>query len=363
MADIMVIEDDASVLDNIGDILEVHGHKVRAFARGKDGLLSAQEQPPELIICDVMMPEMDGFAVLESLRQMPETASVPFVFLTARATREDMRRGMDLGADDYLTKPFTREELLSAVQARLKKQDVIADQFDSALRTLRRSIVYALPHEIRTPLTLILGYAEVMNTDSDKLTPQEVNEMSAAILEGGRRLGRMFENYLIYAQIELFASAPEQAQMLRNAITADSDLIIHNLAMQLAEAARRPTDLILETERVAVPLSPENLTKIVDELVSNAFKFSDAGTRVYVKSARERDTFVLYVRDHGRGMTPEQVTHVGAYMQFERALYEQQGIGLGLASVKRLVELHLGTLDIRSRVGQGTLVEVRLPLG
>jgi signal transduction histidine kinase len=141
-----------------------------------------------------------------------------------------------------------------------------------------------------------------MNADAGKLTAQEVREMSAAILDGGHRLGRLFENYLIYAQIELFASAPEQAQLLRNTITGDSDLIVHNVAMQQADKAGRPQDLVLETERVAIPLSPENLTKIVEELVSNAFKFSEAGTRVYVKSARERDTFVLYVRDHGRGM-------------------------------------------------------------
>jgi DNA-binding response OmpR family regulator len=121
MNKILVIEDEANIRANVLDLLDAEGFEAKGVESGRAGLAVAFDEPPSLVICDVMMPELDGWAVLRALRDNPTTANVPFIFLTAKAERSDVRRGMSLGADDYVTKPFTRTELLDAVRARLRR--------------------------------------------------------------------------------------------------------------------------------------------------------------------------------------------------------------------------------------------------
>ncbi|PHJ60113.1 diguanylate cyclase [Nostoc linckia z18] len=121
MPKILIIEDEESVRENILDLLEAEDFETIAAANGKIGLDLAISEVPDLILCDMMMPEIDGYQVLTALRQDPITATIPFIFLTAKSAKSDFRRGMDLGADDYITKPFTRAELLSAIMNRLEK--------------------------------------------------------------------------------------------------------------------------------------------------------------------------------------------------------------------------------------------------
>lgn len=129
MAKVLVIEDDLKVQDNLIDILELEGFKTIAAENGLLGVLLAKAEQPDLIICDVMMPELDGYGVLKQLRENQVTATIPFIFLTAKADRPDLRQGMESGADDYLTKPFTPTELRQAIAARLAKHSVLMKQY------------------------------------------------------------------------------------------------------------------------------------------------------------------------------------------------------------------------------------------
>ncbi|MDX2212342.1 MAG: response regulator [Oculatellaceae cyanobacterium bins.114] len=132
MSKILVIEDERPVRTNIVDLLTVEGFEAIGAENGRAGLQLIQEQEPDLVICDVLMPKMDGFEVLRALGQRPDIESVPFIFLTAKTERSDMRQGMELGAYDYLTKPFTRTELLGAVHAQLKKRELMMQQYMTA---------------------------------------------------------------------------------------------------------------------------------------------------------------------------------------------------------------------------------------
>jgi two-component system sensor histidine kinase/response regulator len=122
MTKILVIEDEAGVRDSLVDILNAEDFIVDSAVNGQEGLMQIRDFHPDLVICDVMMPVLDGYGVLEQVRQDPELATLPFVFLTAKAGRDDFRSGMDLGADDYLTKPFTHDDLLRMIRARLGVQ-------------------------------------------------------------------------------------------------------------------------------------------------------------------------------------------------------------------------------------------------
>ncbi|MGL5193355.1 MAG: putative bifunctional diguanylate cyclase/phosphodiesterase, partial [Chroococcales cyanobacterium] len=138
MTKILVIEDEESVRCNIIELLEAEDFDVIAAENGRLGVIRAKDEVPDLILCDVMMPQLDGYAVLTELREDPSTGTIPFIFLTAKSSRQDWRQGMELGADDYLTKPFTREELLVAIATRLKKSRTIQQRYGKELQILQQ---------------------------------------------------------------------------------------------------------------------------------------------------------------------------------------------------------------------------------
>lgn len=125
MKKILLIEDNSEIRENTNEILSLAGYEVITAENGKIGVMMTQEHAPDLIICDIMMPELDGYGVLHILSQKKETAQIPFIFLTAKTEKSDMRKGMELGADDYLTKPFDDSELLNAVASRLRKHEIL----------------------------------------------------------------------------------------------------------------------------------------------------------------------------------------------------------------------------------------------
>jgi CRP-like cAMP-binding protein/ActR/RegA family two-component response regulator len=129
MKKILIIEDDTVMRENTAEILELARYKVATAPNGKIGTTLAKEFAPDLIICDIMMPVLDGYGVLHLLSRDPKTASIPFIFLTAKAEKSEMRKGMELGADDYLTKPFEDTDLLGAIEARLKKNEILRKEF------------------------------------------------------------------------------------------------------------------------------------------------------------------------------------------------------------------------------------------
>ena len=137
---ILVIEDNQDVRENLIEILELSNFTVLAAEDGLKGVEIAQTQIPDLILCDVMMPKLDGFGVLNILGKRPDTSGIPFVFLTAKAERSDFRRGMNLGADDYVTKPFYKDELLSVIETRLRKTKLLRKDFDRSENGLRAFI-------------------------------------------------------------------------------------------------------------------------------------------------------------------------------------------------------------------------------
>ena len=124
MKSVLVIEDNTDIRENTAEILDMAGYKTFTAENGKKGVELALKEKPDLIVCDIMMPELDGYGVLHLLRKNPETQSIPFIFLTAKTERTDLRKGMEMGADDYITKPFEDIELLNAIEVRLKKAEV-----------------------------------------------------------------------------------------------------------------------------------------------------------------------------------------------------------------------------------------------
>ena len=125
MRTILLIEDNQDIRENMAEILEMSNYKVLTAPDGKEGVALAIEHKPDLVVCDIMMPVLDGYGVIHMLQKNGDTSNIPFIFLTAKAERAEIRKGMELGADDYITKPFNGTELLSAIETRLRKADIV----------------------------------------------------------------------------------------------------------------------------------------------------------------------------------------------------------------------------------------------
>jgi two-component system, sensor histidine kinase and response regulator len=358
---IMVIEDEQSLREEVVAILGFEGFEVLSAPNGKIGLKLIREHLPDMILSDIVMPIYDGYRVLLEVRSDPATAAIPFVFLTAKGERRDWRYGMEMGADDYLTKPFTRDELVGAVRSNFERRAAIEKQNDQKIDELRSAITHALPHELRTPLTSILGFGSLL-MEMPTCDLDEVHELSGYIVKSTERLHRVIENVLLSAQISLINTDVERVAALRKQMLDDPASVIRDAAFLKAKSLKREHDLVLELSALPIHTTEDSLRKIVEELTDNAIKFSAPGTSILITLKASNHALFLTVENEGRGIQPDQIQRIGDYLQFERTRYEQQGLGLGLSIASRLASLHGGSLTISSVPGQITTIVVMLPL-
>ena len=362
MKSILVIDDEEALRTVVRAALESEGHNVLEAENGETGVELARKHIPDLILCDVHMEGMDGYAFVERLRKDSLTAAIPVILVTGvMRDYSSVRHAMGIGADDYLLKPFSVEELVAAVRIRLLKQETIVQRAESRLSELRASIALSLPHELRTPLVGILGFADLLRTYYETMDRKEMGAMAEDIHKSATRLHSLIENFLIFAQIELMGVDESRLNDLRQARTQDLQTFVKLLARRTSEEYNRADDLELDLSEVSAAISAEYFEKIISGLLDNAFKFSDSGTTVRVRCATGEGWTTVTITDRGRGMSPAQVSSVGGYMQFERKMYEQQGSGLGLIIARRLLEIHGGSLTLESQPGAGTTVTAKLP--
>lgn len=362
MKNILIIEDEVQIRNNIQEILELSKFDTLIAENGLQGLKLAKDRHPDLILCDLMMPELDGYSVLTQLRQDSSTATIPLILLTAKSERSDLRRGMELGADDYLTKPFQPDELLQAITTRLHQKAIADEQTQEKLNNLSSSISHSLPHEINTPLNHILGISNLLIQEQGELSNEESVEMLQSIHKAALRLHRLTINFLMYADLELLASNPERVAIIKNnGVKTFVKSLIEDVATKIAQSADRSADLSMEISDAIVKISPVKFNKIAEEIIDNAFKFSQPNTQVKIIGCLSDDVYHLSVIDHGRGMTKDHISNIGAYVQFERKMYEQQGSGLGLSIAKRWVELHGGEFSVESIPETQTIIRIAFP--
>ena len=355
---ILIIEDDYAIRLTLQELLQLNGHNVRAAADGIEGLKLAATQP-DLILCDVGMPGMDGYQVLTAIQKQPAIRDIPFIFLTARADRVDQRRGMALGADDYITKPFTEREILDAIDARITRQRPLRERIEQLLGERHREISANWSHELLTPLNGVLGGLELLELESENVKPQELKELLGLIRAGAERQQRLSQKLIHYFELERLRERPVP---LRNAFCAAADAVNAGATLA-AHSAKRTADLRLHCEPAEIAMPAPMLTQAVAELVENAIRFSAPGQPVTIKGERDGGRYRLEITDCGPGMTPEQRRDFGAFAQFDRTQQEQQGLGLGLAIARNTTALFGGSLELAASPSDvGLQVILTLPL-
>ncbi len=263
------------------------------------------------------------------------------------------------GAVAYLTKLFTSEELITVIKMRLMRKKTLQKYYESRFEDIKTRIVKSFPHEFRTPLTGILGCAEILKEESD-LPAEEVKKMGAAIYKSGQRLRRLLENIILFGDLQFWINDRNTIATMRRESIALLHEVIRSAAEREAEIQNRADSISIEVKDSPVQISSLHLTKIVEEIINNALKFSDPGTKIYISSENIDAKVVITMRDEGRGMSIEQIDKVTSFQQFERRHQEEQGAGLGLAIAKTLTELYGGSLTIESTQKKGTTVKIKL---
>ena len=355
---VLVIEDDARWRTVVEAQLLAEGHTVLTAADGLAGLALAAERP-DVILCDIEMPRLNGYGVLEALRQQPELSEIPFIFLTGRTARAEQRKGMVLGADDYITKPFRPEELIAGIAGVLAKRESFAQRLRHYTDEHQREITAPWAHELLTPLNGILGMASLLESEPGAVSPDELREMARSIQVSARRQQalalKLVRHFHLQQLLETGWKDPTAA--------VEAGTGLEDEVLVIAGQSGRSADLRLNCAPAVVRINPVWLRAAAAELVENAYKFSLPGTLVTVTGAVVDGVYRIEVTDRGPGMSAEERSGIAAFRQFHRDKHEQQGLGLGLIIVQNIARLHGGSFGLEpGPAGPGVRAILDLPL-
>jgi signal transduction histidine kinase len=365
MVTILIIEDEQSLLESVAELLALQGYEVLQANNGRKGIETAFQQQPDLIVCDIAMPEMDGYEVLRHLRASEQAADTPFIFLTARAERSHMRQGMELGADDYLTKPFTNDELVNAIDSRLQRHHTASVASEREVTELKKRLTHVISHELRTPLMSISSVQEMLSRQIDYMERDDVLSLLALMQSGSHRMTHLVEQMVLFTELET-GSLNREVIAAGGRYTLLWDVIIAAINQGRQYAYHRKDGTVRLDERhvgTAVRSHLHSLRHAFAELISNALDYSPNGADVVVTHWVEGGMAWVTVADQGSGIKPGDVQRaLQPFQQIGREFKEQQGVGLGLPLAARVFDVHGGTLEIRTAVNEGTTVIVSLPL-
>jgi signal transduction histidine kinase len=355
---ILIIEDDENVRRGIYDLLIEEGFEVISADNGKDGIIRAKHFLPDLILSDIMMPLANGYQVLEELQKETVTASIPFIFLTAKTETDELRRGMSLGADDYIFKPYRADDLVTAVNARLNK----SNKFEICREEMSENILRSLPHELRTPLVSVIGFSNLIKENAAVLAPEEIVDMAEKIGEAGDNLLCLIQKYLNICHIDMTLKDRNELIKIKKSFTRETESTIKMIAHNMAIKFNRSADVEYNLVNAVLNISEDYFRILIEEIFSNACKFSKAGTPIKIISEIKNDCCCFSITDYGIGFTEEQLSKIGLMRQFDRNKNFQSGLGMGLTLVKKIAELHDCTIKIDSEYNHHTTVEIQIPI-
>jgi two-component system, sensor histidine kinase and response regulator len=376
---VLVVDDHPLTVKMVSAFLREAGYEAVGATDTKQAVHLTRQKIPDAVVSDILMPVVDGFDFLKMIRSNTSTAHVPMIMISSLSGKKEIRRAMNLGADDYLVKPIQREALLETLKARLERGESYHHQVQSILHQIQYNISTVLPHELRTPLSAIIGCVSLFETSFDYLEKADVLSLIETMTQSVTRMSRTIEEMLLYSKLELLlndshALSREREQHTSEyvSIISDSafstatrferqqDIVIHNCVQQ-QKAERRTGGTLKTSERASIAISEHYLHVIIEQLIDNACKYSLSATSIDCTITNDNKHIMISISDEGRGMTAEQILAIGAFVQFDREYFEQQGVGLGLAVIKKIMHLINGSVDIHSIVGIGTTVTIYIP--
>ena len=348
---IILFEDDKNVKDSVMEILTSENYSVFHLDSDADLNKMLGEIKPDLIISDVMMPVKTGLDLIKEIKSIDQYSDIPFIFLTARSDHSDLREGMNLGADDYIVKPFKAKDLLRSVELRIKKSELIKEKIER----FSKSVALSVPHELRTPLISLMGYSDLIIDDFDFLSDNDIIEYVKRIKFSTGRLHKVIEKFILYSNLLMIDVDEELKNKFLEKTEFDLSELISRTAISIASDYDRNKDLKLNLEAAGVCLPEDLLLFVLTQLIDNAFKFSTAGTPVTINLQQVSSGYELSITDNGMGMSLEQLKEIEAFSQIDREKLNQSGNGLGIAIAIKSLAFIGSKLIIESQLNKGTV--------
>lgn len=360
MKRILVIDDEIQMCRLIDIALRSH-FALTTANDGASGFKAAMSMQPDLILCDVNMTGIDGYQTLHLLRDHPETRATPCILMTGQGSETGMRRGMALGADDYLRKPFDVQELRATVDARITRQKWFKEEAEEKFQHLQETLATSIPDQLLGPLDGLIGLTELIGKCYREFEFHEIVTMARDVHRTGLRVRQQVENCLLFAELLLLAEEPNRTSPWRARSAVHVLDVVEPTTLEMARQHERVADVRASMNYCQAQVPERSLRKIIQEVLDNAFKFSPRSSPVEVRVFPLVNECVIEIVDRGPGITNAQLAKLDAFVRFEQKLLEAKGCGLGLAIAKRLTQLNGGRLSLRTRGDGGTVTQIVLP--
>lgn len=355
---ILIVDDVPKNLQVLGSILKEQPVDIAVATNGLQALKIVEGILPDLILLDVMMPELDGFETCKRLKADPRTLDIPVIFLTARTETEDVINGLKLGAVDYVTKPFNSAELLTRVHTHLDLK-LSKDALREANAT-KDQFMSIIAHDLRTPFATLIGFSEYFLDDFNSIDGETKQEIVGDILSISKKSYQLLENLLQWARSQTgsLEFKPKTVHLF--------ELVGESTAFLAIKAREKGIELRTEVpEDVFIQADENMLSTVIRNLVSNALKFTTKGGSIKILSRDLDGSIQISVEDTGIGMSEEireKLFQSGASVS-RKGTNDESGSGLGLLLVKEFIERHGGKIQVESEEGKGSRFVFSVPAG
>jgi len=361
---ILIADDIPKNIQLIGNILSHEDCEILIAENGREVIKITEDCLPDLILLDIMMPEMDGYETCKILKDNPTTRDIPVIFLTAKNETDDIVKGFHLGAVDYVTKPFNSAELLSRVHTHLslkraKDREKRYIEKLEQLNELKNEFLGMAVHDLRNPIGNILNMAEIMLYFSkEKLT-----ENQRKYLEKIEKTSDYMSN-LVNDLLDI--TAIESGKLTLKPEKQDYIVFLKNnmeFNQTLSDKKRIKLELNFDEALLEIDFDNDKITQVIDNLISNAVKYSYPDTKVTVDISKQKDYIITCVTDQGQGIQEKDLQNI--FKAFHKGNTKSTGgeksTGLGLAITKKIVEGHNGNIWAKSKKGKGSSFYFTLP--
>lgn len=357
---ILVVDDSPDNLFLVQTILEEEGYKISLAEDGRVALAQIEASPPDLVLLDVMMPEMDGFEVTRRIRDNAELPFMPILLITAY-DQPSVVKGLDTGADDFIRKPVEVDELLARVRSLLRLKHSV-DERDQIARQ-REDFVSRLTHDLRTPLVAADRMLSLFQQGALGEIPPPMEEAIVTMARSNSNLLAMVNNLL---EVYRYEAGRKNLHFSPHNVQEIVEEVVQELT-PLAKDQRLALNYeVPEAVKSSIRCDRLELHRVFTNLIGNAIKFTDTGSVTMrlrnstPKESSETTWLVAEIEDTGPGISPEDQKML--FERFRQGSHKRSGSGLGLHLSKRIVEAHYGTLTLKSELGKGSLFIVRLPI-
>ena len=362
---ILIVDDTPANIDVLDLFLEKEGYKISIAQSGESALDLADRISPDLILLDVMMPGIDGFETCRRLKSNDKTSDIPIIFITARNESADIIKGFSMGGVDYITKPFSQEEVCARVHLHLKLKTLMAaletkNQKLADLNDLKNKFLGMASHDLRNPISTIQGFSKILLDHGETLAEDAKKEFLQSIHKVSNDLLTLLDDLLNISTIE---SGKLELQVKRGSF---GQLVKERVRMYQVMAERKNLATHLDIEEMAeFSFDPNRISQVIDNLLSNAIKFSPPGKEIYIWLGQKNGQAKFSVRDQGPGISPEDQDKLFKHFQKLKArpTADEPSHGLGLAIAKKMVEAHKGKITVESQPGSGATFSFFIPLG